>query len=307
MNENYFKHLLHLIIPMEYLLSKEIQRNKLDLIEQSLIYFVENLESLYDEHALKSAAHELLHLVECTKTLGPLNQDNCFAFEELNRKITRFIKSQDLVGDEFLKLSNAAKNFQLYIDNFDENETENKFIDYIKSNFEIKSTNKKKQINKNVSYLKLGLRKNNVNLSYRFISYLKDKINLQDENDLFFFESVRFNNIIYSIEKETKYSNNVISFEKKFGLITYIFKTNEICYFLCTNLVQSNSLFYTESKLKSNFSFFTISNSYFLLEQNQFYNLNKHFMYNNSENILITNYMGNHLFSKDKFFSSYLL
>ncbi len=259
MNENYFRHLLHLIIPLEYLLSKQIRRDKLDLIDQSLVYFVENLESLYDEHILKSAAHELLHLVECTRTLGPLNQNTCFPFEGLNGEITSRIKGQDLVGDEYFKLHNASKNFKLFIDNFNENE--NKFIDYIKSNFKNKSSNKKKIRNETISYLKLG-RKTNVNLTNQLNSYLKNKINLEDENDLIFYESVRLNDIIYSIEKDTKYSNNIISLEKKFGLIMYIFRLNEICYFLCKNLVESSSLGYTESKLKSKFSFFSISNSY---------------------------------------------
>jgi len=35
----------------------------------------------------------------------------------------------------------------------------------------------------------------------------------------------------------------------------------------------------------------------FALEENQFQNLNKHFMYKNDENIMINNYIGNHLFS----------
>ena len=52
-----------------------------------------------------------MHLVLCTRTLGPLNDNNCFPFEELNRKVTRFIKSQDLVGDEFLKFPLSPKFF----------------------------------------------------------------------------------------------------------------------------------------------------------------------------------------------------
>lgn len=114
MDEEYFKHLLFLIIPIEYLLSKNINVVNLPSIHKSLCLFVKNLEELYDIHILKSAAHELLHLTMCTKLLGPLNQNNCFPFEELNRKVNRYRKGDDLIGDEFLKLLNASKNFSFF-------------------------------------------------------------------------------------------------------------------------------------------------------------------------------------------------
>ena len=66
--------------------------------------FVSEADLLYDNHICVSGFHELTHLVSCTFYLGPMNDTCCFAFEELNRKITRAIKGQDLIGAEFLKI-----------------------------------------------------------------------------------------------------------------------------------------------------------------------------------------------------------
>jgi hypothetical protein len=55
-----------------------------------------------------SGVHELLHLVECTITFGPLNSFSLFPFEELNRKLLRFLHGYDLIGEElkFILLPN---------------------------------------------------------------------------------------------------------------------------------------------------------------------------------------------------------
>ena len=57
----------------------------------------------------------------CTEVLGPINQNNCYQFEELNRKVNRLIKGQDLIGDEFLKLFNIVQtvdDFTILISSF---------------------------------------------------------------------------------------------------------------------------------------------------------------------------------------------
>ena len=51
-----------------------------------------------------SGVHELLHLVECTRNFGPLNNINCFPFKELNQKCIGSIHGRDLIGEEFIKL-----------------------------------------------------------------------------------------------------------------------------------------------------------------------------------------------------------
>ena len=81
-------------------------------------------ESLYDQHIYLSGFRGQVvlcgmfqHLVQCADELEPLNVVCCFQFEELNLKVTRNIRSFDLVGHEFLKLWNITPYFTLYIDN----------------------------------------------------------------------------------------------------------------------------------------------------------------------------------------------
>ena len=74
---------------------------KYDLIKADIIIreFVQELDSLYSPRIMLSGVHELLHLVEMTLDFGPLNGVNCFQFEELNRKMIRFVHGFDLIGE----------------------------------------------------------------------------------------------------------------------------------------------------------------------------------------------------------------
>jgi hypothetical protein len=54
---------------------------------------------------------------------------NCFPFEEMNRNVTKKIKGQDLVGDEFLKLWGVHKNLFLFAQNLDDDH--NIFLEFI--------------------------------------------------------------------------------------------------------------------------------------------------------------------------------
>jgi hypothetical protein len=57
---------------LEILLSREINLNNLNDVEKALDLFVFELEFLYDEHIMVSGTHEVLHLVQCTREIGPL-------------------------------------------------------------------------------------------------------------------------------------------------------------------------------------------------------------------------------------------
>ena len=93
MDSSQFEHLVKLVIFMETILSREIKLEDLDFAQQLIISYVKDFSKFYSLNSMLSGVHELLHLVECTKTLGPLNNINCFPFEELNRKLlgTRYM------------------------------------------------------------------------------------------------------------------------------------------------------------------------------------------------------------------------
>jgi len=93
--------------------------------EEVLVEFVFDADSLYGRDIYTSGMHELVHLVECTEVMGNMNGLCCFAFEELNRKVTRSIKGSDLIGDEFLKIWGVSLNLSLRVHDFKE---ENQFV-----------------------------------------------------------------------------------------------------------------------------------------------------------------------------------
>lgn len=287
----YFKHLLLFIIPIEYLLSKTIDRSKLPSIHSSLCNFVKNLENLYDPHILKSSAHELLHLVHCTEVIGPLNQTSCFPFEELNRKVKRLIKGADLIGDEFIKLLNVSKNLSIYAKNFQDTDR-NKFVKFILKNFRLKSSNSKYKANHTI-LIKAG-KKTEIHPNPILIDFLDRTLNL--ELDFIFYDHLVFNNIIFSIEKKTKFTNHIISFDGKFGFIKYIIKSNGIFYIICNNIIIGSRPF-TTINLISHYSLCTISKNFFMITQNSFGMLKKHFIYRRDNLNFITYFMGNHIFS----------
>ena len=108
--------------------------------EEVLVEFVFNADSLYGRDIYTSGMHELVHLFECTEVMGNMNGLCCFAFEELNRKVTRYIKGSDLIGDEFLKIWGVSLNLSLRVHDFKE---ENQFVNFIREYFSIKSSNLK--------------------------------------------------------------------------------------------------------------------------------------------------------------------
>jgi hypothetical protein len=118
--------------------------------------FVTDAGTLYDIHFYTSGVHELIHLVACTTEIGPMNDTCCYQFEELNRKVTRFIKGQDLVGDKFIKSWTISKNLGLHIFKYYlEDDDVISFVIFIKSHFEIKSSNFKNRENVG-NHLKVG-------------------------------------------------------------------------------------------------------------------------------------------------------
>ncbi len=104
MNGEYYNNIKKLIIFMEILLSPSISLDDLSKAELIIFDFVKEVSKLYPATILLSGLHELLHLVDCTLDFGPLNCTNCFQFEEINRKLMRFLHGADLIGEELIKI-----------------------------------------------------------------------------------------------------------------------------------------------------------------------------------------------------------
>jgi hypothetical protein len=80
-----------------------------------------------------------MNLVECTITFGPLNSFSLFPFEEINRKLLRFLHGYDLIGEKLFKIYSTSK---FLLNN--SKQIQNKDIElFISKYLSIKSSNKK--------------------------------------------------------------------------------------------------------------------------------------------------------------------
>ena len=239
MKDVYFNHLLLFIVALENIFCEKIERENLSLIREILNEFVLGLEDLYDKHILVSGAHELIHLIDCTLEQGPLNDTSLFTFEELNRKITKSIKGQNLVGDEFIKKWSISLSLSVEIEKLYDRDTNNLFFDYIRGTFQIRSSNDKKDYKE----IKLSLGKKMTldfsDLDELVSEYLCKTLNIPiDEegsnSNVVFLERVYVNSIQYSIYNSTKkFINSCIKFNGQVGLIEFIFTWKGLVFLLC--------------------------------------------------------------------------
>jgi len=299
MTSKYFNHFLLLIISLEKLLSKKIKRIELNLINSMLIKFVVEADILYDKDICTSGFHELTHLVSCTFELGPMNDVCCFAFEELNRKITRSIKGHDLVGAEFLKLWSVSLIFSLKINSYTE---ENQFVTFMRDYFSIKSSNLKMNNNGKV-FLRLGkvinLDMNTINKPLRINIH-----KLVGEEEVYFYDRIHMNKILYTRgNNESKFNNSVVRLDEKIGIIEFICKSKDSIFLIARNTRKKSSNFFNDffKETPSFFSEFYIMNSFFFIQHTEIHQLKKLFLFYHEKSdqslCLISNLSTNHLFS----------
>jgi hypothetical protein len=143
MRENDYQNLQKLVVFIETILSPEINRDDLYKVNLIIQDFVLELASLYSPRIMLSGVHELLHLVDMTLEFGPLNGINCFAFEEMNRKILRFIHGFDLIGEEMIKVFSTSQ----YLIKSVTNIKNSNLKDFASSRLKLKSSNTKNTSN----------------------------------------------------------------------------------------------------------------------------------------------------------------
>ena len=87
-----FDNIIKLVIFMQIILNQKINRKYLKQAQVLIERFLNELVDIYDEAIMVSGTHELIHLIDCTLDFGPLNNINCFPYEEMNRKFLSCIK-----------------------------------------------------------------------------------------------------------------------------------------------------------------------------------------------------------------------
>jgi hypothetical protein len=217
----YYEHLKKLVLFVEIMLASKIKIDNLLKVENTIIEFVKEASTLYPVTIMLSGMHELIHLVDCTLDFGPLNSINCFQFEELNRKLMRFLHGHDLIGEELIKIASTAQ----MLSSFTKTIKNSKIRDFIATRLNFKSSNIKKLSNGIIENVVLDKVKASTNTIY---IDLYEKYFGQKLDHLEIFHKLRHNRIIFN-------SSQIVS---KRCDSCFISKKNEI------GLIQNRSIKY---------------------------------------------------------------
>ena len=84
MDNERFSHYLLLVNSMHILLKQGCSKAELDKAEAMLFDFCSHFKDFYEECFMHLNIHQLLHLPDCVRKLGPLYTSSCFSFESKN-------------------------------------------------------------------------------------------------------------------------------------------------------------------------------------------------------------------------------
>lgn len=104
-----FSHYLNLVNASQILLMNGSTEENLKNAEDMLFSFCEKFSILYDKKYMTLNIHQLVHLVDCVKELGPLYTHSCFPFEDKNGFVLKLIRgtqnidSQIITGISFIQ------------------------------------------------------------------------------------------------------------------------------------------------------------------------------------------------------------
>jgi len=287
----YYQYLKKLILFIETILNASIDIDHLRRVELVLIEFVEEVSDLYSPSIMLSGMHELLHIVECTIQFGPLNSINCFQFEELNRKLMRFLHGKDLIGEELINVFSTAQ----VLSSFSTTISNTKVKDFVTTRMCFKSCNIKKQ-NKgliNISYKQLANSNNPVSVS--LFNRLTNKRLVEVNTCL----KIKMNGIVYNSHhhKTKRCDSCFISKNNQIGIIElFIIDENKV-YVISKKLVQTANSFYSNKyrDLKSNLIICNITNEFIIQELKD---IRKIVLINISEdNCFVSLFNSSHLFN----------
>ena len=243
MQLQFYKNFVKFVLCMQNLLKKNVKKSDLPIIQLILEDFVEEANKLYGDSIMMSGMHEVLHLVKCTEDLGPLNSTNTFTFEEINRKILRFLHGRDLIGEEFIKHFTIYQALENFRNNFVKNE---KLAEFLDMHTKFKSSNKKKnQSNSGLKYNKLAFKPF---IPCKSINSLLLENELVDkENNYFTIDRVTFNGFVYTdVSNNSKNCDSYILNNSNYGCIEKIIIFQESAYFVCNRLIRLLPSFHSE-------------------------------------------------------------
>ena len=121
-----FQHYLKLVQALYLLLKCGSSKNDVNKADQLLRIFCEQFSTLYDECYMTLNVHQLLHLADSVRDLGPLYTHSCFSFEDKNGFVlktirgTQNIDSQIVTGISFVQKLPELKDKCIVYGSFEE-------------------------------------------------------------------------------------------------------------------------------------------------------------------------------------------
>lgn len=102
LDKDRFSHYLLLVDSMHILLKCGSTDKDLDKAESLLIRFCSRFENLYERCFLRLNVHQLLHLPDCVRNLGPLYTHSCFSFESKNGIVLKMIRGSQSIDTQII-------------------------------------------------------------------------------------------------------------------------------------------------------------------------------------------------------------
>lgn len=95
-----FSHFILLVNAMHILLKCGSTDAEVDLAEKMLTTFCQHFSKLYDKCYMTLNLHQLVHLADSVRYLGPLYTHSCFSFEDKNGAIMKMIKGTQCIDSQ---------------------------------------------------------------------------------------------------------------------------------------------------------------------------------------------------------------
>lgn len=105
----YFAHFMQLVFGIHTLLKSSVTQHEILMAEQALQTYVQHFSGLYDVKYMTLNVHQLLHLADEVRNLGPLHSFSCFSFEDKNGFVLKMIRGSRHVDSQVLNAITMAQ------------------------------------------------------------------------------------------------------------------------------------------------------------------------------------------------------
>lgn len=99
-DEQKFSHYILLVNAIYILLKSGATESDIDIAEIMSFQFVKMFSVLYDKCFMTLNIHQLVHLADSVRYLGPLYTHNCFSFEDKNGVLLKMIHGTQNIANQ---------------------------------------------------------------------------------------------------------------------------------------------------------------------------------------------------------------